>query len=185
MGATADLRGEIIDQTPLYFAMGRLGAIRNPLKFYHHLHQSLEASPDLVKKEVLRRYNVSMAGVFGDGEGLRRLREIPRYADLFERLVTAMVEEQIKRHSLPKLTQIVELLLKHGANPNAVHRYPALGRTPIMLAAENNYGRVFDLMLQHNGDPYQTDGAGMNCLKIAMAFLSAEVVGYMRSKGIL
>jgi len=185
MGASADLRGNVVDQTPLYYAMERLGAIRNPGKLYHFLCQSLVADPDLVKKEVLRRYNVSMAGVFGDGKNLHKLREIPRYAALFERLVSAMVEEQIRRHSVPKLIRIIELLLVHKANPNAPHRYPEPGRTPMMLAAENNSGWAFDLMLRHSGDPYQTDTAGMNCLKIAMAFRSAEVVGYMHSKGIM
>lgn len=185
MGASADLRGNVVDQTPLYYAMERLGAIRNPGKLYHFLCQSLIANPDLVKKEVLRRYNVSIAGVFGDGEGLRKLREIPRYAELFERLVSAMVEEQIKRHSVPKLIRIVELLLEHKANPNASHRYPEPGRTPIMLAAENNSGWAFDLMLRHGGDPYQTDAAGRNCLIISMGFRSAEVLGYMRSNKIM
>ena len=185
MGASADLRGNIVNQTPLYYAMERLGAIRHPGKLYHFLCQSLAANPDLVKKEVLRRYNVSMAGVFGDGEGLRKLREIPKYAELFERLVSAMLEEQIKRHSVPKLIRIAELLLEHKANPNASHRYPEPGRTPLMLAAENNSGWVLDLMLRHHGDPYQTDAAGMDCIKIAMAFRSAEVVGCMRSKGIM
>lgn len=185
MGASADLRGNVVDQTPLYYAMERLGAIRNPGKLYHFLCQSLVADPDLIKKEVLRRYNVSMAGVFGEGKDLRKLREIPRYAELFERLASAMVEEQIRRHSVPKLIRIIELLLVHKANPNAPHRYPEPGRTPMMLAAENNSGWAFDLMLRHSGDPYQTDTAGMNCLKIAMAFRSAEVVGYMHSKGIM
>lgn len=185
MGASADLRGNVVDQTPLYYAMERLGAIRHPGKLYHFLCRSLVAEPDLVKKEVLRRYNVSMAGVFGDGEDLRKLREIPKYAELFERLVSAMVEEQIKRHSVPKLIRIAELLLEHKANPNASHRYPEPGRTPLMLAAENNSGWVLDLMLRHHGDPYQTDAAGMDCIKIAMAFRSAEVVGCMRSKGIM
>ncbi|MBN8517781.1 MAG: ankyrin repeat domain-containing protein [Candidatus Accumulibacter sp.] len=185
MGASPDLRGNVVDQTPLYLAMERLGAVRSPGKLYQFLCRSLAANPDLVKKEVLRRYNVSLAGVFGDGDGLRKLREMPLYAELFERLASAMVEEQMRRHSVPKLIRIVELLLEHRANPNATHRYPEPGRTPIMLAAENNSGWAFALMLRHHGDPYRKDEAGMDCLKIATAFRSAEVLGYMRSKGIV
>lgn len=185
MGASADLRGNVVDQTPLYYAMERFGAIRNPGKFYQFICQSLAGNPDLVKKEVLRRYNVSLAGVYGDGEELQRLLENPRYAELFERLASSMVEEQIRRQSVPKLIRIVELLLKHRANPNAPHRYPEPGRTPLMLATESNSGWAFDLMLRYGGDPYQSDEAGMNCPKIAMGFRSAEVVGYMRSKSIM
>lgn len=185
MGAEADLRGNVVGETPLYSAMTKIGLVRNPGMLYRYLHQSLQSDPDAVKREVLRRYNVSMAGVFGDGQPLAKLRKIPRYTEMFEALVSAMVEEQIRRHSLPKLIRIVELLLQRKANPNAQHRYPAPGRTPLMLAAENNSGWAFDVMIRYGGDPFQTDAAGLNCPKIAMGFSSAEVVGYMRSNGII
>jgi len=185
MGAAVDLRGGVADQTPLHYATERLGAVRNPGKLYQILCQSLVDNPDLIQKEVLRRYNVSMAGAFGDGDHLRKIREIPRYAALFQQLALAMVEEQIRKHSVTKLARIIELLLKHRANPNAAHHYPEPGRTPMMLAAENNSASVFDLMLRHGGDPYRSDAAGVDCLKIAMYFEAAEVVRYMRSKGIM
>lgn len=185
MGASPDLRGNVADETPLYSAMTRVGLVRNPGMLYRYLHRSLESDPDMVKREVMRRYGVSMSGVFGDGRTLAQLREIPRYAEMCEAIVSAMVEEQIRRHTLPKLIRIVELLLQYGANPNAPHRYPAPGRTPIMLAAENNSGWAFDLLVRHGGDPYRSDAAGLDCPKIAMGFSSAEVVGYMRSNGIM
>jgi hypothetical protein len=185
MGASSDLRGNVVDETPLYSAVTKIGMVRNPGMLYRYLRRSLESDPDLVKREVLRRHGVSMAGVFGDGKTLAQLRENPRYAEMFDELVSAMVEEQVRRHSLPKLIWIVELLLMNGANPNAPHRYPAPGRTPLMLAAENNSGWTFDLLVRHGGDPYRADAAGLDCPKIAMGFSSAEVVGYMRSNGML
>lgn len=185
MGATADMRGNVVNETPLYSAATKIGMVRNPGMLYRYLHRSLESDPDSVKKEVMRRYGVSMAGVYGDGKALAQLRGIPRYAELFELVVSAMVEEQIGRHSIPKLVRIVELLLRSGANPNSPHRYPAPGRTPLMLAAENNSGWAFDLMVRHGGDPYRPDAAGLDCPKIAMGFSAAEVVGYMRGNGIM
>jgi ankyrin repeat protein len=185
MGATADLRVDVGDQTPLYYTMGTLAAIRNPANLYDYLLKSWVADPDLVQKEVFRRYNINLAGVFGDGKNVRKLFDNPRDAELFKRLASDMVDEKIRRHSIPKLKRIIELLLRNKADPNAPHSYPEPGRTPIMLAAEDNSGWAFDLMLRHNGDPFQTDVAGMNCLKIAMAFRSAEVVSCMRNKGIM
>lgn len=185
MGASPDLRGNVVDETPLYSAVTKIGMVRNPGMLYRYLHRSLESDPDSVKREVLRRYGVSMAGVFGDGRTLAQLREIPRYAEMYESVVSAMVEDEVRRHSLPKLIRIVELLLQNGANPNTPHRYPAPGRTPIMLAAENNSGWAFDLLVRHGGDPYRSDAAGLDCPKIAMGFSAAEVVGYMRSHGIM
>lgn len=184
-GADADLRGNVVDETPLYLAMKTISLLRNPGMLYRYLYQSLLSDPDAVTKEVLRRYNVSMAGVFGDQLTIVRLREIPGYAEIFESLVSAMVEEQTRRHSFPKLIRIVELLLQRKANPNARHRYPTPGRTPLMLAAENNSGWAFDLMIRNGGNPFQTDQDGMDCPKIALGFSAAEVVGYMRSNRII
>ena len=52
-----------------------------------------------------------------------------------------------------------------------------------MLAAENNSGAAFDVMMRHGGDPYQKDADGQDCLKIAIAFRANEVVDYLRRKG--
>lgn len=185
MGATPDRRGNIIDETPLYYVIERFGAVRYPAKLYRFLHDSLKANPDLVKQEVLRRYNVSFAGVFGNGRAIEALMENPRHKQIFEKLVTETVKEHVARHSATKLTRIVEVLLESKANPNAPHRYPVPGRTPFMLAAENNLGRAFDLMMRHRGDPYQMDAAGLDCAKIAMEFRATEIVGYLRTKGII
>lgn len=185
MGADTDLRGNVIGETPLYSAMTAIGFARNPAILHRNLHQSLQSDPDTVTREVLRRYNVSTAGVFGDGVTLAQARKNPRYAAMFASLVSAMVEEHIRRHSLPKLIRIVEFLLEHKANPNAQHRYPTPGRTPLMLAAENDSGTAFDLMIRYGGNPLQRDADGLDCVKIAMGFSSAEVVGYMRSSKII
>lgn len=185
MKASADLRGNIVDQTPLHYAAERFGVVRDPGTLYRHLYRSLTADPDSVVKEIHRRYRVSLTGTFGDGAALRTLRETPRYRELFEQLVSAMVKEQIDRHSIPKLTRIIGSLLERKACPNAAHHYPVSGRTPLMLAAESNSEQVFDLMFRHGGNPHQADAGGMTCLSIAMAFGSADVIGYMRRKGIM
>lgn len=185
MGSAGDLRGNIADETPLYSAMTKIAAVQNPRMLYSRLLQSIESAPEVVEREALRRHNVPMAGVFGEGRTLARLREIPRYAEILEALVLATVEDQLRRHSIPKLTRIVELLLQRNANPNARHQYPTPGRTPLMLAAEINSGWTFDLMIRYGGDPLQTDAAGVDCPKIAIGFSSVEVVGYMRSNKII
>ncbi|MCM8620569.1 MAG: ankyrin repeat domain-containing protein [Candidatus Accumulibacter sp.] len=185
MGADADCRGNIVDETPLYSALTEMGKIRNPGMLYRNLLQSLQSNPDVVTRETLRRYNVPMAGVFGEGRALARLREIPQNAEILETLALATVKDKLRRHSIAKLTRIVELLLKHNANPNAPHKYPAPGRTPLMLAAEINSGTVFGLMIRYGGDPFQSDAAGADCPRIAIGFSSAEVVGYMRNNRII
>ena len=54
-----------------------------------------------------------------------------------------------------------------------------------MMAAENNSGLAFELMMRKGGNPYQPDAAGLDYAKIAMGFRTSEVVGYLRSEGIM
>lgn len=185
MGAEPDMRGNIVGETPLYHCMEILGRIRYPARTYRHLYDSLYNDWDLVQCEVMRRYGVQFAGVFGEQAGLTERLANPRNLQIYKELVSVTVEMMRKRHSIPKLCPIVELLLSKGANPNAAHHYPTPGRTPLMLAAENNSGWAFDLLLRHAGDPYQKDCMGMDCAQIAMGFHAAEVIGYLRSKGII
>lgn len=185
MGANPELRGNIIGETPLYYCMSILGRVRYPAKMYQALYGSFHLDWDVVQQETMRRYGVAMAGIFGEKAGLdERLKE-SRNREIYEELVSVMVERMLKRHSIPKLIRIAELLLEHGANPNAPARYPVPGRTPMMLAAEDNSGWAFDLMLRHGGDPFIRDSQGSDCIRIAHSFRAAEVVGYMRSKGIM
>jgi hypothetical protein len=185
MGATADRRANIVAMTPLYYAIEKYGAVRYPARLFRQLYDSLTAAPDLVRQEIMRRYNVNLAGVYGDGRAIGAMMGNRKYREVFGKLVTATLNEHVARHSEAKLLRIAELLLESEANPNAPHQYPAPGRTPLMLAAENNFGRAFDLMMRHRGDPYQTDAADVSCAMIAMRFRSTEIVGYLRAKGII
>lgn len=186
MGATADRRGQIDDVTPLYRCLCSIGAIRKPAWFHQYLRQSLLSDPDHVQREMFRRYNVSLGGVFGDERRhLQASLENPRLRAIYEEMVVTMVKEELNRLSEPKLLRIVELLVKAGANPNATHEYPAPGRTPLMLAAENDSTEAFDLMLRHGGDPFREDAQSLDCIKIAMGFGSRNVVKYLRKKRIL
>jgi hypothetical protein len=184
MGASADRRGHIDQLTSLYHCVGVMALLETPTKFYAYVYESLTSNPDLVRREVMRRYNVSFTGVFGDEAGLAELLKSPKNQALFSQLMQATVKEQNSRHTSVKLLQMVQLLLQHGANPNVPHAYPAKGRTPLMLAAENNSVPALNLMLKHGGDPYIKDADGKNCMKIAMDFSSHAVVDYLRTNGV-
>ncbi len=185
MGATPDRRGQIDDLTPLYRCLCSIGAIRKPAWFVQYLCASLLADPDHVQREVRRRYNIALGGVFGDERTVRDPLASPGHRAIFERLVADMVKEETGRLSEPMLLSIVDLLLKAGANPNAAHHYPTRGRTPLMLAAENDSVEAFDLMMHHGGDPYRQDAEGQDCIRIAIGFRSRRVVERLRSLGVM
>ena len=108
------------------------------------------------------------------------MRSNPEWA-----LATArsLVNLHTKRHTVGKLTEIAAILLESKASPNAPHHYPVPGRTPLMLAAESDLPEVFDLMMQHGGEPLRPDTAGQNCMQIAASFRSVKIMGYLRSRG--
>lgn len=185
MGATPDRRGQVDDLTPLYRCLVRIGEIRKPSGVVQSLRGSLLADPDYMQREVRRRYNISLGGVFGDESTVLDSLVTPGHRVMFERLVDDMVKEETGRLSEPKLLRIVELLLNAGANPNAEHHYPARGRTPLMLAAENDSVEALDLMMHHGGDPYRQDAEGHDCIRIAVGFGSRRVVEHLRRLGVM
>ncbi len=183
MGATADRRGEIDNVTPLYRCLSNLGMIRKPAWFRRYFLQSSPAQQEQARREVLRHYNVSLGGVFGDEQTLLRSLEDPRKRAIPEELAATMMKKEFARLSEPNLLRIVELLLKARANPNAEHE-DHHGRTPLMLAAECDSAEAFDLMMRHGGDPYLRDAKGLDCLKIAIGFGSGNIIEYLRNSDI-
>jgi len=185
MGAAADRRANIVDQTPLHHVIETLGAIRSPARLRHLLSRSRSADRDLVRQDVLRRHGVSLAGVFGDGSALQRLRENEDHEAIFQEVIDFLVRDRLARHSEAALLRMAELLLQHGANPNARHAYPAPGRTPLMLAAENDSAAAFDMLLRGGGDPFLADAQGCSSMTLALGFRSANVVRYLRTRNIM
>ena len=185
MGATADRRGNIVIETPLYRCISMMQMLRKPLAFRERLRGKLLKQSNIMQREVMRRYAVGFADAFGDYSPENAPLSDSRHRAIFDEALSVMVERQLARHSIPKLTQIAKFLLEHGAKPNAAHDYPEPGRTPLMLAAENDSVEAFDAMLTRDGDPYLRDKAGVDCLQIATSFRSMAVIRHLRSKGVL
>jgi ankyrin repeat protein len=60
--------------------------------------------------------------------------------------------------------EVVELLLRYGANPNTRHLD---GKTPLHFAAEEGHVAVVELLLQHGADPSSQDEDGNAALHLA------------------
>lgn len=180
MKATPDVCGHADNQTPLYMCLGRLAIITAPGKLYRLLEASMLGPRDLVQNDSLRRYGGITAGLFGD-KSMERMLSTQRDKQLFQQGLDVFVSHTVSRYSRPKLLRIAELLLLAGADPNAPHDYPAPGRTPLMLAAEDDDLEAFDLMLRHGGDPLQCDAERMDCLRIALGFGSRRIVERLRA----
>lgn len=162
-------------QSPLYYLVTQLFYKINPNRALLALTAKLLEEPDLVVQDTLRRFGVGLAGTFG--AETQHMRSCP---DLAATTADLMLKHHGARHSSNKLMEIASLLLQAGANPNAVHRYPVAGRTPLMLAAESDLPELFDLMIRHGGDPLQPDADRQDCWRLAMSFGSRRVLDYLQ-----
>lgn len=173
-GADVEQRALTDNQSPLYYLVSRLFHKINPARMAPSLLEKMMEEPDVVLQDTLRRFGVGMAGTFGSD--VSGPRSHPEHAIA---ATQAIVAKHVSRHSVSNLMQIAAVLLKAGANPNAPHTYPVPGRTPLMLAAESDLPELFDLMVQHGGDPLRPDAARQNCMQIAQSFRARKVVDYL------
>jgi ankyrin repeat protein len=179
MGADADRTAYVNKQTPLYECVHLMMVSAFPQK-RSELLRSAMSNPDMMQREVIRRLNTS--GVFGDTGLLQSSQNSELKAAIFRDVTSVIFENEAKKHSKETLLQIIQLLLENGANPNAIHAYPC-GRTPLMLAAEDDLVEIFDLMIKHGGDPAIKDSYEDDCMKIAESFSSHGVINYLRTNG--
>lgn len=176
MGATADQAASFPPQTPLYVCAGRFGLYRSSPNITMTMRERFR-NPSPEDREVLRRFMGGMVGVMGqDIPSLEAMSA--RYQKIFEKVGQHLIEKatQQPRESFAAITG---LLLTHGADPNRKHPWPGPGRTPLMVAAENNALDAFKLMLNAGGDPYLKDDQGNDCTVIARGFGSRDVQDFL------
>lgn len=177
MGADPNQAAGYPPQSPLYICIVRFGLHCKELvteKFLSRLTR-----PSIEDQEILRRHTGGLAGVFGDRRHLVDMSN-PRHAKIMDGLLehTAGKAAEVPRDHL---LQIAKVLLEHGADPNRKHVEPGPGRTPLMVAAEIDAVDVFQMMVSAGGDPLRKDDQGNDCLAIARAFESIDVLETLRN----
>jgi len=76
-------------------------------------------------------------------------------------------------------SEIVEVLLEHGAAPNIREKY---GDTPLHYAATFGNSKVVEVLLEHGADPNARNNYGATSLHYAAAFDYPEVVKLLHKK---
>lgn len=175
--ADVEQRALTDNQSPLYYLVTQLSGRVNPTQMLCTLTARMMQEPDSVLKDTLRRFGVGLAGAFGSNT-----TALSSHQELAIAVAKAMVDRHVSRHSVSKLMRIAAILLEAGAKPNATHRYPVPGRTPLMLAAESDLPELLDLMIQRGGDPLMPDAHGQDSWQIARAFHSRRVLSYLSQR---
>lgn len=175
--ADVEQRALTDNQSPLYYLVSQLSGKVNPSQMLAGQTALMMQEPDLMLQDTLRRFGVGLAGAFGSNTTALRSHQ-----ELAIAVAKALVDMHVSRHSIPKLMRIAAILLEAGARPNATHRYPVPGRTPLMLAAESDLPELMDLMIQRGGDPLMPDAHGQDCWQIARAFHSRRALNYLSQR---
>lgn len=77
-------------------------------------------------------------------------------------------------------SDVVSLLLKHGANPNLPTTADILKKwTPLHCAVKGDRSEVVALLLASGGDPHQKNGEGVSPLEMAKANKSEDLVNML------
>jgi len=176
MGASADLPASYPPQTPLYICMERFALYRQGWAeefFLQRLH-----SPQPEDPEIHRRYSGGFAGAFGDKPSPLSNMTAPIEAEMRRQISMIFAQKQAE---IPRTNylHIAEILLEHEADPNRRHSSPGPGRTPLMVAAENNAVDAFRILIDAGGDPRIKDDQGHDCHVIARAFGSSDVLEFL------
>lgn len=181
-----------------------LGFKANPNQF----HGISQQSPLYLATKLFPCKKLSLTSGEIDYEGLRRtvpffrsltIDEIaiahqeqtnnPEYIFLMETYEQIINDRRGKRHSREGFLKIIDSLLKSGADPNQPHMINGIkGYTPLMMAAENNSLPVFELMIEHGGNPnitcnsfYFDNPVVDSCWEIAVRWRSGLIVKYLEN----
>lgn len=175
MGADPNLQASYPPQTALYVCIERFAFYRQGWGEAHFRQRM--AAPQKEDAEIHRRYSGGLAGAMGDRMSIEKFG--PEGANLMDALIKHFVQ---KVSDVPRgdFLRIAELLLTFGADPNRKHSSPGPGRTPLMLAAENDALDAFRLMTAHAGDPNLKDDQGHDCFALACGFGSQNVMSYLK-----
>ncbi len=185
MGANPNQRGETDEQTPLNVALKYLSILKKPGTINELFKQSL--SDPHVLDSIRRHTNTGFGFTLEQTENnLSQALNGPLYNECLDATIEQFHSKFFKQLNATSMTKIAKLLIQAGADVNAEHKSPLKGYTPLMLAAELDFGELFSMMLENGGDAYKTyinsqDGSEVNCVRIAHCFKSHAVSKRLRT----
>ncbi|WP_258186233.1 ankyrin repeat domain-containing protein [Vibrio splendidus] len=186
LGAEIDQRHDTVGESPLFTCMGlisrhkRPGLIKPLSKQFQYHDDSLHA------------YMSNAAGMVPhDKQHLIQLMESqandPLHSSIMDVTLKLQQSNIGKYSTIDGFRDIAKYLIFKGANPNAKHDTAYQGYTPLMLAAELDEGKLFQLMVEAGGD---INGSCVNtlnkqrvlCRDIALGWQSKSVLGIFKEE---
>ena len=181
MGADPNQRGQTDNQTALNVCLKLINTVKNPESFIRN-QLNHPVTPELL--DSYRRHSNGMAGASLDQN--IQFHEMLNNSPLGKMFNNSLYENQLnqfRKLNKESLKHIAAMLILNGADVNAEHDTPIKGYTPLMLAAENNEKKLFQLMLEKGGNPkksYSWEGRSIDCWTITQEFSSDETLEILK-----
>ncbi|CAK2484014.1 ankyrin repeat domain-containing protein [Vibrio crassostreae] len=180
LGAEIDQRHDTVGESPLFTCIGMISRFKRP-GLIQALSKQFQYHDDN-----LHAYMSNAAGMVPhDKQHLIQLMESQANDPLHSSIIETAIELQqsnIEKYStIDEYRDIAKYLISKGANPSAKHDTVYQGYTPLMLAAELDEGKLFQLMVEAGGD---INGSCINtlsnqrvsCFEIALGLQSKSVL---------
>ncbi|WP_067583125.1 ankyrin repeat domain-containing protein [Endozoicomonas ascidiicola] len=185
LGAEVDRRGHTDHSTALNQCIKYIGNVKSPQQALANMLQLNPDDPVLI--DAIRRNSHGMMGLTDAEVRKSLIRSVnDKTSRAFQETIAEYFhEEQQSRFEYQKLFQITKLLLERGADPDATHKSPIPGYTPLMLACELDESELVQLMIEKGGDPYKTyqhELYPIDCWDIAHYFGSKSVLAVFGHK---
>ncbi|EAP96553.1 MULTISPECIES: ankyrin repeat domain-containing protein [Vibrio] len=111
----------------------------------------------------------------------------PLHSSIIETALKLQQSNIEKYSTIDGYRDIAKYLISKGANPNAKHDTAYQGYTPLMLAAELDEGKLFQLMVEVGGDMSDScintsSYKRVSCLDIALGWQSKSVLSIFKEE---
>lgn len=182
LGADINLKSTTGNETALSYCLKRIGALKNPKRYFLELFKLAE-QPSWSIIDTIRRYSSGHSGFTQEQviSFLQGMKESPLNNSI-ENILVEIFNEYINKYtSIDKLRSIAKLLIDHGSDINIEIDSVIKGYTPFMLAAEMDEVELFKSMYEHGGDLSKTYRDHRTHKDINIK----EIASYFKSKGIL
>lgn len=154
LGTDVNKRGETDNQTALNICLKVISSIKQPEQHWD-TQMAMEMTDDTY--EAARRYfNGALGSTIEQVKAnLARLQNDPLFRESLK-VARSLHNTRPEKFNIDELRQIAVMLIRAGADPNAEHKSPLLGHTPLMLATELDEVSLVEEMLMHGGKPDKT-----------------------------
>ncbi len=147
LDAQVDLRGDTDGQTALNVCIKLIGALKRP-KEWAKIQKNHPLNPEVF--DAFRRHSNGLLGANLSSQ--KAFMDVPDFWEEMERYNEIITNRLLDNASLADLRVIFDLLVREGADPNAIFQSPRPGFTPTMLAVELDLKAELELMLIHGAD---------------------------------